>query len=154
MEPKVSRKENNFFTLEVEEAFLRTELVNISYVWAKLARGRFFQNSNEKFVDNFKGLINWVAMTSNEGLTLHVGQFTLWTQSIKPNLFCNNPPTQRLSFFRNYPPFILNFWKNPWPLVIVFSLFIIYESMKYHNYVRCFEIIISLILPCTVNVSW
>lgn len=104
---------------EVEVAFLRTDLINVSWVWAKLARERCFQNSNEKSVDNFKGLINWVAMSSNEGLTLktsaleflHVGQFTLWTQSIKLSLFCNNPPppAQCLRFSGNYPTFILNF---------------------------------------------
>ena len=81
---------------------------------------KMFSKLEWKSVDNFKGLINWVAMSSNEGLTLktsaleflHVGQFTLWTQSIKLSLFCNNPPpppAQCLRFSGNYPTFILNF---------------------------------------------
>lgn len=43
---------------EVEVAFLATELHGKYLTRVKLARERCFQNSNEKSVDNFKGLIS------------------------------------------------------------------------------------------------
>ena len=36
------------------------------------------------------------------------GQFTLSTQSVKPNYLVILPPTQHHSFFRNLPPLCLN----------------------------------------------
>lgn len=88
-----------------------------------------FSKLEWKSVDNFKGLINWVAMSSNEGLTLktsaleflHVGQFTLWTQSIKLSLFCNTPPPLRHSVSDSLETILRLFWifwQNPWPRVI------------------------------------
>lgn len=67
-------------------------------------------------------------MSSDEGLTLktsaleflHVGQFTLWTQSIKLSLFCNNPPLRHSvsDSLETILRLFWIFWQNPWPRVI------------------------------------